>query len=367
MVNYVNVRLIKILASFYGIIIILSFVKRLYLKRFESLFNLFYETILDWLMVILFMILAAAITKKMFEQKVKLMYILLVHFLLSLTIGWVFIFVSQVVRYIFIWAKLIKGSHIVDFKKYFDIYMIFIDVNLRTYFVMLGIIYIYYYIGRMKEFEIQKIKLESQLSSTRLKALASQLHPHFLFNTLNSIHSLIEHNRKLSQDTIVDFSNLLREMIDQEDEILVELQKELSFLNKYLRIMKIRFGEHLKVELNIDPEIENALVPNIILQPIVENAIKHGYSKKHTDLKIAVSIFKTDENLVFIIKNSGEKLKLPFRNIVEKGTGIKNITERLRTLYGDDYEFSIYNSEFGVETKISIPYRIAEFELISRN
>ena len=366
MSKYVNLSLVKILALFYGIIMFLGIIKKIYLKRFDSLFQLFYAAILDWLGVILFMIIAAAITKKIFEKKVKLLYVLLIHFILSLTFGWFFIFFSSIVRSIFEWAKLIHIKPTYNIKT-FDSYMFFIDVNFRNYFVMLGIIYVYYYIYKIKEAEIERIHLENLLSDSRMKVLTSQLHPHFLFNTLNSIHFLINKNKKLSQDTIVDFSNLLREMIEKKDETLVELQNEVSFLNKYLRIIRIRFSEDLKVELNIDPKIENVLVPNIFLQPIVENSIKHGYSKTHTNLHVIIDIFRTDESIIFLIKNNGKKLKDSSNKISEKGTGIKNIIERLKTLYGDNYKFSIKNSDFGVTTEIIIPYKIAAFKLISKD
>ncbi len=365
MTKYVNVTLIKILASFYGIIVILGFTKRLYLKRFDTYFNLFYETFFDWLLVILFMILAVAIIKKMFEKKVKSIYIFFVHFFLSFTLGWVYIFFSSGLRSIFVWAKLINDNFRTNMTN-IELYMNFIDLNFKTYFIMLGVIYVYYYIHKIKEAEIHRIQLENLLSSTRMKVLTSQLRPHFLFNTLHSIHSLLNKDTKLSQDIIVDFSNMLREIIDQNDEMLVELQSELLFLNKYLRIIKIRFSEDLKVELYKDPKIENVLVPNIFLQPIVENSIKHGYSKKHKELHVTINIFKSDENIIFVIKNNGKKLKNTSGNIIKKGTGINNILERLKILYRDDYKFDIYNSEFGVTTKITIPYKIAEFKPISK-
>jgi LytS/YehU family sensor histidine kinase len=239
------------------------------------------------------------------------------------------------------------------------------DINLTVYVTFVIVIYLYYYFNRLQKAELQKAELQIQLSNTKLSFLKSQLHPHFLFNTLNSIHSLIRNDKKKSQNMLADMSDLLKEMMNTKDKNLIKLQNELLLLNKYLNIKNIRFSDDLKIKLDVANNLENALVPSMLLQPIVENSIKYGYSKNHLQLVLSIKIFKKEEQLIFIIENDGKPLEETLNNLRNNGTGLKNIIERLKTLYADNYTFDMYNDVEGVTTKISIPYKIAEYELVS--
>ena len=200
-----------------------------------------------------------------------------------------------------------------------------------------------------------------------MKVLTEKLHPHFLFNTLNTIFSLIDINKKKAQNTIVDLSDLLREIIDLKEDNLITLDQELSLLKKYLDIKSIRFYDHLNINLDIEDGIENALIPSTIIQPLVENSIKHGYSLNHPQLDIDISIYKKEKNLVIIIKNNGKKLETSLKNLQKQGIGIKNTIERLQILYKKKFEFILENipDNNGVITKITIPYRLSEAKIFS--
>ncbi|TDN81601.1 histidine kinase [Salegentibacter sp. 24] len=231
-----------------------------------------------------------------------------------------------------------------------------IDLNFLIYFAMIFIIYTYYYLKQVKESEKQKMQLESQLINTRMKMLSSQLQPHFLFNTLNSISALVEMDAKKAQDTIADLSDLLREILYSGDNYQVSLRKEVRMLDYYLNILTLRFSDHLVVEKQIDESLMDHLVPSLILQPIIENSVKHGYSYHNIHLKIKIEIFKENKNLVLRVSNNGKSLTEEQEALLKKGVGISNIKDRLLTLYGKKAQFKIRNKEIGVETIIKIPF-----------
>ncbi|OBX22160.1 hypothetical protein A9996_17285 [Gelidibacter algens] len=244
----------------------------------------------------------------------------------------------------------------------FNYYLLNTIYYSNTYFLIYSvnvfIIYTYYYVDKLKATELQKVELKQQLTDVQVSVLKYQLHPHFFFNTLNSISSLIDINPKLAQNTLADFSDLLRDILFLKDTNLMTLSTEMDILKRYIDIMLIRFSDHLKIIITIEDNLEDVLIPSLILQPIIENNIKHGYSYSITDLEIRLSIFKYGNMLVMEVENNGEPLK---NNRCQFGTGLKNTEDRLKTLYDDDYVFTIKNiaHKIGVISKIAIPYRIS--------
>ncbi|MFI0429407.1 sensor histidine kinase [Mariniflexile sp. HMF6888] len=230
------------------------------------------------------------------------------------------------------------------------------NVHFLIYFSNVFIVNTYYHLDKIKNTEVQKAKLKQQLSDVKVNILKYQLHPHFFFNTLNSISQLIEVDKTLAQNTLADFSDLLRDIVYLKDTNFLNLGKELDILNRYLDIMSIRFSDHLEIKLNVQDDIEDILIPSLIIQPIIENSFNHGYSDKNTSLKIEISIKQIKDNLEIKIKNNGAPLAQ--KNVIY-GTGLKNTIERLETLYEDGYKFSIKNlpNENGVVTNLVFPVR----------
>jgi len=361
MKKYLDFTLVKLLAVLYGFIVFISFIKKiLILIRKDIDFSkvdwvnfLFGRTFLDWLLITFYMVFASIITNKMFSSNLKFKYIFGVHLFLAFFITWFIFLTAAVIQLLignidmaFVKENILTWGHYIDF----------FDVNLVIYFFMASVIYIYFYVQKMNEIEIQKNALQSQLLNTKMKILKSQLQPHFLFNTLNSISTLIETNPKQAQNTLVDLSELLRDILDLEEKDLIPLKLEISLLKKYLNIMDVRFNDHLTIKLNIPENVTNNLVPSMILQPIVENSIKHGYSNKIKELEIEIEIRKVNFNLVINISNTGAPLNNP--QLIE-GNGIKNTINRLDTLFGDKHKFMFTNKKKkqGVITTIIIPYR----------
>jgi len=311
------------------------------------------DFLIDWLVVIGYMSLIAMSTKRLIIKKVSWRKIFFLHLFLSLTIG-------LVIRVMVNFQNLITGvSNIWDMSimENLNNFMYVLDVNFLIYFAMVFIIYTYYYVNEVKEEEERRGKLETQLVNTRMKMLTSQLQPHFLFNTLNSISSLIEIDPKSARDTIADLSDFLREILYNSEEKFIPLQKELEVLEYYLNIVKMRFSDHLIIEEYIDPRLMQRKIPAIIIQPIIENSIKYGYSYDHTKLTIKISAYCENNFLVFKVENNGKLLTENFRTLLTKGVGLSNLNERLLNLYENKHILNMKNKPdgSGVETLIKLP------------
>ena len=202
-------------------------------------------------------------------------------------------------------------------------------------------------------------KLEAQgrlLVEARLEALSTQINPHFLFNTLNSVSSLIRTNPEQARAMIYKLSNILRRLL-RKHENLTPLREELAFIDDYLSIEMIRFGDKLRFEKEIDPDTMDRLVPSMILQPIVENSIRHGLSKKIGGGWIRLRSRLVDERLQLVVEDDG--LGIPesrLATLFDSGIGVSNVNARLKVLFGHDYRMSIDSKPGeGTRTEIDMP------------
>ncbi len=225
--------------------------------------------------------------------------------------------------------------------------------GLLVYFVLVGIfIAVEYY----KQYQAKL----NELNNAQLNALKMQLHPHFLFNTLHTISSLMDENIQYAQTMVSKLGFLLRSILEQNQKHTITVKEEIEYIRSYLDIEEVRFQDRLKVEYDIDENSIDALVPNLILQPIVENAIKHGFSKKTDQCTIKVCTKIEEEKLLLVVKDDGKGVK--DKSILENGTGIgiKNVRDRLIKLYSDNYKFDLIPGEVnGVTVKISIPLKMS--------
>ncbi|PYT32466.1 MAG: sensor histidine kinase [Acidobacteria bacterium] len=199
-------------------------------------------------------------------------------------------------------------------------------------------------------------KLEQQQSSlmqARLQALTSQINPHFLFNTLNSVSSLIRINPEHARLMVLKLSRILRRLLRKHDNFS-PLRDELDFIEDYLAIEVARFGEKLRFEKEIDPESLDILVPSMLLQPLIENCIKHGLSNKVEGGTITLRTRLADRRLLLIVEDDGVGIpELKLANLMEQGIGVSNVNERLKVLFGTDYRMWI-DSQPGRGTRIEI-------------
>lgn len=234
-------------------------------------------------------------------------------------------------------------------------------IELIIYAAILGLSYAVRYYFRFREGEFRASQLETRLAQAQLQTLKTQLQPHFLFNTLNGIAGLVRDNRnKAAVDMIAGLSDLLRYTLENAGKHEVPLKEELEFLELYLDIQQMRFSDRLRVEMRVAPETLDALVPNLILQPLVENAIRHGLSKRTAAGTIGVTADRDDGLLRLQILDDGAGLKREDGVKLVEGVGLSNTRARLAQLYAEGQRFTISERPSGgVEVTMIIPFRQA--------
>ena len=214
------------------------------------------------------------------------------------------------------------------------------------YFTMLGCIYAFTYYAEARERETQQARLRAQLAEAKLGALRMQLHPHFLFNSLNAITVLIrDHNTRDASRMLELLSSLLRQVLQSETRQEITLNEELRFVEQYLAIEQVRFSDRLQVKWSIDPQVLDALVPGFILQPLVENAVRHGVAKRSKAGTIEVWARTEDsDRLVLGVEDNGPGYQ---PESATEGVGLANTRARLETLFGDAGQLELLPAEGG--------------------
>lgn len=209
------------------------------------------------------------------------------------------------------------------------------------------------------ELRVANARLETRLVRASLDALKMQLHPHFLFNTLNSITALIRNQRtREAEDMVAGLGELLRRSLDHRQEAMETVEHEIAFLRRYFEIEKIRFQDRLKVEYDLAPDCLGALVPSLILQPLAENAMKHGISKDPAAQLLRITARRDGHRLILAVYNDGPALPRD-EVILRNGIGVQNTTARLQMLYGDEARFYLRDSKpRGVTAEIILPFKI---------
>lgn len=223
-----------------------------------------------------------------------------------------------------------------------------------------GIVIVNYAIGYYRKYQERKLRavqLEAQLAQAQLEALKMQLHPHFLFNTLHTISAHMHTDVETAEDMIMHLSDLLRITLENIGVQEVSLKQELDLLERYLQIEQVRYGERLEVSMKVVPETLDALVPNLILQPLVENAIRHGISARARGGRIEIGAHREGGMLQIQVRDNGLGIT-GTRRASKDGIGLANTQERLRRMYGTRHHYSIHNTPgSGLLIRISIPFR----------
>jgi len=230
--------------------------------------------------------------------------------------------------------------------------------GLILYASILAISYVLDSRERLALQQTETARLNEQLSKAQLDALRRQIEPHFLFNTLNAVAGLVREKKNEEAVTMIAaLSDFLRRTLEESSRQQVPLGEELEFLQKYLDIQKVRFADRLQLSVNVPLDLAVAQVPFLILQPVVENAIKHGIAKRVQGGAIRIDAFRSNGMLKLNVYNDGPSLPENWEES-RSGIGITNMRTRLQSLYGDSFELSLRNQDpDGVELSVSLPFR----------
>lgn len=240
----------------------------------------------------------------------------------------------------------------------------FIDIQ-RYWYVLLITQAIALY-GKYRERQLLSSQLEARLAQAQLEVLKIQLEPHFLFNTLNSIAALARQDGEAAEQMTLQLADLLRMSLDGVGVNEVPLHQELAFLQKYIGIQRMRFHDRLSVEADIDPHTTDTLVPNLILQPIVENAIRHGIGPRRGPGVIRIATWRDRDDVWLEIRDNGVGFARGRGTSPREGVGLRNTRERLQQLYNHDHALVLEDSPGGGCTvKIRVPYRTNSVEVSS--
>ncbi len=185
-----------------------------------------------------------------------------------------------------------------------------------------------------------------------------QLHPHFLFNTLHAIWTLMHKDVETADRMLARLSDLLRITLENSGMQEVPLKQELAFLEPYLEIEQTRFGDRLSVQLDVEPDTLDALVPNLLLQPLVENAIRHGIAPRAAGGRIRISAKRENAKLRVQVRDNGAGIPESEREVLKEGVGLTNTRARLQQLYGAGHRLELHNAvDGGLEVTLELPFR----------
>src|SRR5262245_17744994 len=232
-----------------------------------------------------------------------------------------------------------------------------IDWEMMTYWAIAGIAHAVLYYRESRDRELHASQLETKLVAAQLAALQQQLQPHFLFNTLHAISALMHRDVEAADQTLMRLSDLLRMTLERLGSQVSPLKAELEFLAKYLEIEQTRFADRLAVRFDVQPDTLDIQVPSLILQPLVENAIKHGIAKKGGPGTIAVTARRDHDKLWIEVRDNGVGLSETALTALQKGIGVSTTRARLQHLFGADYRFEFHRLPEGLAVVVAVPWR----------
>jgi two-component system, LytTR family, sensor kinase len=241
--------------------------------------------------------------------------------------------------------------------KSFPMQLNIIDWELVSGAAIIGIAHAAFYYTESHQRAMHEAQLETRLVESQLLMLQHQLHPHFLFNTLHAISTLMHRDVKTADRVLVELSDLLRITLDSIARPEIRLSEEVEFLEKYLHIEQVRLGDRLTVEFDVDVDVLDAAVPVLILQPLVENAIKHGIAPLVTPGHVKVSARRQGDMLIMTVEDSGPGPSERAMAALSTGIGVSNTRARLNHQFGSRYRFEFQRQVGGFTVVVGLPFR----------
>jgi two-component system, LytTR family, sensor kinase len=237
-------------------------------------------------------------------------------------------------------------------------YVLHFDWEMMTYWAIIGFSHAVAYARQAQDRTVRASQLEARLAEAQLQALQRQLHPHFLFNTLNAISALMRRDVDAADEMLLKLSELLRMALDKRGTEDVTLSDELDFLGKYLEIEQARFAERLSVRFDVAPDTLDALVPNLVLQPLVENSIRHAVARRSAGGRIEVHASRRGDDLVLRVRDDGPGLPAGYEPGSGPGVGLANTRSRLAHMYGPAARLEFATPDGGgLAVTVTIPFR----------
>jgi two-component system, LytTR family, sensor kinase len=226
----------------------------------------------------------------------------------------------------------------------------------NQYVITLAVFYIIQYFHYVQKKDQEKSELILKNREMQLSLLKSQINPHFLFNTLNSLNTLVGSSKEQARKVITQLSDIFRYALDSHGDQMVELIQELNFIDNYMRIQQVRFGERMRFVKQVDFSCLNVKIPPMILQPLVENSVKYGIAPKDEGGTITLTVKRLEEMIFFEVKDDGlgTKAKKVMDSYSGSGVGLKNTDQRLRSIFGSGSGLRIHSSELGYSVSFFI-------------
>jgi len=257
-----------------------------------------------------------------------------------------------------IWV--LTGGDVAFFDRLQRTFIFAVPIDSIIYFAVLAGVYGFDYYRLHKEDQRQTERLRAELAKAELTTLRTQLNPHFLFNALNAVASHIRESTDEAVQMVAELGDFLRAVLDLGGTHALSLDEEIEMLERYLAVQRIRFGDDLQVQVDVEPDASSAQVPSLLLQPLVENAIHHGIRARHGGGRIWVTAAHSDDTVQLRVMDDGQGPQLDSATLTKRGIGLQNVEMRLRHLFGRRFSLSLGRREHAGTTvtavTIEIPY-----------
>lgn len=339
--TFLDRQLLQVLLAYYLVAYIIDFTATvlIYHENEESTLMLG-QVVIQYLIFFLskssYILLSLWLTRRFFEQGTLHWGSIAIHLVLAGLLSFYTAFIGLLVDISLFSKPIVMTAESVYIRGLGGL-----SFNFFMYFSMIAIVYAYNYFQRKKADDLRTTRLRAELLDSKIRALQAQLNPHFLFNSLNDISSLIDQSQLKAQNAIADLSQLLRKTLRLKDSKLVPLEEELLLVDTYAKMEKLRYDDKWELIQEIPTALHNCLVPPLLFQPFLENTIKHGFSEQHQNIKVVLLIRAHTDFLELEILNNGRPLALDAPLI---GNGIGNVLERLDSLFAGNFEFELTNT-----------------------